>query len=221
MTIVIPVWLESIIRLGLIAFFIGIYNYVAVKFFKLFKIEENRWIKRALVLFALVGTLFMIDHHHRELLLQKGDLVIKGNGEIVEAACKKVITTDKDTFVYNGEGIPFQDRKTYTFATKDGQLADVEILISFHEIDAQTIIKAFQVYNEMVEPYDKSFINFFSSLSYYDEIVEKKLKEQFRQKIGNINKEELSEEMLVEIIENFESIILDEHDRNMFSFHLN
>jgi hypothetical protein len=176
----------------------------------------------AVVFLALIGTQFILENHYRIFYPDESDIVIKGNGEVVENATnKRLITTDKDLFVYIGGGIPFQDTMSYSFDTKDGQTYDVEILIYFHETDIETIMKAFQVFKGIVEPYDNSLVNYFSSSSYYIEVVEEKVREEVSQQIGKVKKDELTREMMVEIIETFESQVLNEFEKKLFSIHLN
>ncbi|MFC0561987.1 hypothetical protein [Halalkalibacter alkalisediminis] len=221
MTIVLPNWLHSILSILWIVFLIILYSYIVTKAFEIFKIKANQWLIGVVVFLALIGTQFILENHYRIFYLNESDIVIKGNGETVENATnKRLITTNKDSFVYIGGGIPFQDTMSYSFDTKDGQKHDVEILIYFHETDVETITKAFQVFKEVVEPYDNSLVYYFSSSSYYSEVVEEKFRDEVSHQIKKVKKDELTKEMMVEIVETFESQVLNEHEKKLFSIHL-
>lgn len=193
--------------------------YLVAKVFELFKIKLNQWLMGIIVFLALIGTQSILESQYRVFYPDEDDIAIKGNGEIVENATnKKLMTTDKELIMYLGGRISYQDTMLYSFYSTDRQRQDVELQIDFHETDIETIIKAAEVFNEVVAPYDK---NYFSSYNYYIEIVEEKFKDEVSQQIGKMKKDELTKEMLVEIVENFDSQVLNEYEKNMFSIHLN
>ncbi|MDL4842439.1 hypothetical protein [Aquibacillus rhizosphaerae] len=198
------------------------YIYIVTKAFEIFKINAKQWLIGIVVFLALIGTQFILQNHFRVLYPVENDIVIKGNGEIVEHAKNThLITTDKDLFIYVGDGIPFRDIMSYSFDTKDGQTHDVKILITFPQTDFETIRKSYQVFSEVVESYDNSLVYYFSSFSYFTEVVEEKFRDEFSRQIGNVKKDEISKVMMVDLINNFESKILNEHEKKMFSIELN
>lgn len=219
MTFLIPTWLDPILRMLWFVFLLIIYMYLVAKVFELFKVKLNQWLMGIIVFLALIVTQFILESQYRVFYLDEDDIAIKGNGEIVENATnKKLMTTDEDLIMYLGGRHSHQYTMSYSFYTTDRQRQDVELQIDFHETDIETIMKAAEVYNEIVAPSDK---NYFSSYSYYVEIVEGKFKDEVSQQIGKMKKDELTNEMMVEIVENFDSQVLNELEKNMFSLHLN
>ncbi|GAE37468.1 hypothetical protein [Halalkalibacter akibai] len=221
MTFVIPIWLDSILGTLWIVFLVGLYIYLVAKVFKLFKIKLNQWLIGAIAILALIGTQLILENHYRIFYPQENDIVIKASGEIVENATnKKLITTDKDSLVYIGGGIPFQDTLPYSFKTNDGHSHDIQLLIYFQEAEIQTIMKAFQVYKGVVETHGNSPVYYFSSSSYYSEVVEEKYREEVSQQIGKVKRDDLTRERMGEIIETSQSQILNEYEKKLYTITL-
>ncbi|MFV8830224.1 hypothetical protein [Alkalihalobacterium sp. APHAB7] len=221
MTILIPTWLHPILWIIWNSIFILLYLYIVWKVFQWLKIKANHWVIGGITLLALIGTDYLLEDEYRVFYPVEHDLVIKGDGSIVEnAANKGLITTDKDLFVYIRASIPFEDTISYSFETKDGQKTDFEIILSYSETDVISIIQSFQAYNELVDLEDISPIKYFSSTGYYIDVVEETFTEIVGQYIQQYKSEELTTEILIEIVKTFESEVLNEHEKNLFSMEL-
>lgn len=221
MTIVLPVWMEIILRPIWFLFLITFYYKIVTKIFKWLKFKHNKWVIGAIVFIALISTQNFIIKQYKMFIPHEGDIVVKGNGEIIENATDKIIwTTDENLFVFIGSHLPSEHSVTYPFMTKDGEKQHIELSINFHETDIETLRYAFQIYKEVGEPIDEKLVKFFSSTIYFDEALEERLKKEIGQQISDATKEELTKERLEEMITMFETHNLHEFERNWFSIQL-
>ncbi|MDE5416035.1 hypothetical protein [Alkalihalobacterium chitinilyticum] len=221
MTILIPTWLGPILWIIWNSIFILLYLYIVWKVFQWLKIKANHWVIGGITLLALIWTSNVLEGQYRVFYPAEHDLVIKGDGSIVEnAANKRLITTDKGLFVFIRASIPFEDTMSYSFETKDGQKTDFEIILSYSETDVISIIQSFQAYKELVDLEDISSMKYFSSTGYYIDVVEETFTELVSQQIQQYKAEELTNEIRMEIVKTFESEVLNDHEKNLFSMEL-
>lgn len=222
MTFLFPTWVESIVRFGIIYLLLLFYGYIVIYIYKMLKKKENVWVAALIIIPAVVGTILFLENQYKVIYPIDYDIVINGKGEIVgNTLNKRLATTDNDLFVYKNSPIP-QDTVVYTFDTKDGQEQEVEILLTYPEADVETIIKFFHKYKEVAEATENNeSIDYFANLYYYQEIVEDEFERYVSQQIGGWNKEDVTNDVLAEVIETFMTEKVQEHEKEFFTIEWN
>ncbi|WBL13133.1 hypothetical protein [Sutcliffiella sp. NC1] len=221
MTIVLSAILFYFLNVLFFLFVVSLLSFISVSILLLLKIEIRQWLVLLVALPIIIGFQFFLDKQMDAIELRETDIVIKGNGEIVKnTANKHLVTTDKDLFIAIDGIKPYEEKFSYTFQTEDGQQQAIDILISFHETDMETIRNNFQVFKEVLQSIDNDPVRYFSRYSYYTDVVESRLQSEISEKVASLKKEELTTAIMVNIIETVGAQLLNDEERKLFSIEL-
>ncbi|MGD6834512.1 hypothetical protein ACQCT5_20340 [Sutcliffiella halmapala] len=219
MTIFVPEWIKTVFDFGLLFLVISSFIFIGIKIENTFKIPYSRWLIPIGIFIASFLSLNTIHQTYKSVGLMENDIIISGEGEIIEIENRNdlLITMDEELFVFNDS--PLNETILYEFRTLGNDLIKVELSYTSNEIDTDTLQRMFNRFAGIVD-YDTNIPPFLSYSSYFDEVWKEQWEEGLTASFMQLNKEELSDENIKELILENEELVLNEIERNAFKIHL-